>query len=87
MKRGLKVKEGDSSPVLHFYETPSKVLHPDLGCLTQERHGPFRVGPEVGPTIIRRLEHLLFEERIRESGLLSWGKEDSRKTLLQPFNM
>jgi len=36
--------------------------------------------------MIRGLEHLSCEERLRELGLFSWRSEGSRDTLLQPFS-
>ena len=35
---------------------------------------------------LRGLEHLSYEERLRELGMFSLGREGSRVTLLQPFS-
>jgi len=54
--------------VLHSGETSLGVLHPALELSAQERHGPVGAGPEDTRTI-RGMEHLCYEERLREFGL------------------
>ena len=39
------------------------------GPPVQEGHGAFGGGPEEGTEMIRRLEHLSYEEKLREPGL------------------
>jgi len=36
--------------------------------------------------MIRGLEHLSYEERLRDLGCSAWRRESSRKTILQPFS-
>ena len=45
-----------------------------LGTPKQEGWGALGVGPEKGTKVIRGLEHLSCDERLRELGLLGLGK-------------
>jgi len=64
-QRGQQVEREDSNPLLRSSETPLGALHPALEPLAQESHGPVGVGPEEATKIIRGLEHLCCEERLR----------------------
>ena len=64
----------------------SYLLRPGLGLPVQERHGAVGVGPEEATKMIKGLERLSCEDRLRELGLFSMAKRGLRGELTAAFH-
>ncbi|XP_051625182.1 uncharacterized protein LOC127461412 [Manacus candei] len=70
---------------LCYCETPPGVLCPDLRSPTQERHGPAEVSPEGANKLMKGLEHLSYEDRMRQLGLYSMEQRRVQRNLIAAF--
>jgi len=84
-KCGQQVEGGDSAPLLRSGETPSGVLPSALEPSAQDRHGSVGAGPEEAAKMIRGMEHLSYEERLRDMGLFSLEKRKLWRHLIAAF--
>lgn len=74
---------GDFPPLFWFGETPSEVVHPALEPPVQERCGSVEASPGEATKMIRGLEHLSYEDRLRQLGLVQPG-EGFGETFIAP---
>jgi len=80
-----QVKGRDSAALLLSAETPHGVLHPALEPSPQNRHGTVGAGPGEATEMIRGLEYLSYEEKLRELGLSNPEKRRFHGNLIAAF--
>ncbi|KAK4815692.1 hypothetical protein QYF61_005505 [Mycteria americana] len=79
--RASRSREGILPLCSALLRPPPAVLCPDLGSSAQEGHGPVRRAMRI----IRGMEHLCYEDRLRELGLFNLENRRLWRDLLEAF--